>query len=192
MIYPVPLLILQLSKSTLYAWMTHGLYLNQINVSATSDRSSAQPLEWQMSKVHLFSLLSFSFSLQTVFNERSAAEGCCSDDCCGILLVKKKREKPAHPAPSPRQTNCKCVWLLSLDEKNMWLGLLVVYFLPLTFVAVAVYWGWGCVGEHNASDLYIPHCHHSSQAPFLECLEGEKGGQEHHLEFALPYNNLLL
>lgn len=35
MIYPVPLLILQLSKSTLYAWMTHELYLNQINVSAT-------------------------------------------------------------------------------------------------------------------------------------------------------------
>lgn len=59
MIYPVPLLILQLSKSTLYAWMTHGLYLNQINVSATSDRSSAQLLEWQMSKVHVFSLLSF-------------------------------------------------------------------------------------------------------------------------------------
>lgn len=35
MIYLISLLILQLSKSTLYAWMTHGLYLNQINVSVT-------------------------------------------------------------------------------------------------------------------------------------------------------------
>lgn len=66
MIYPVPLLILQLSKSALYAWMTHGLYLNQINVSATSDRSSAQPLVWQMDRARVFFLLSFSSSLQTL------------------------------------------------------------------------------------------------------------------------------
>lgn len=44
MIYPISLLILQLSKSTLYAWITHGPYHNQINVSVTEDWFSVQLL----------------------------------------------------------------------------------------------------------------------------------------------------
>lgn len=114
MIYPVPLLILQLSKSTLYAWMAHGLYLNQINVSATSDRSSAQPLEWQVSKVHVFPLLPFSSSLQTLYHERSADKACFSDDCYGILLVKRLWEaSPPTPAPvKPTLSVCgSWVWM---------------------------------------------------------------------------------
>lgn len=119
--------------------------------------------------------------------------GCCAEGCREILLVKKKWEA-SPPTPKLHQTNCKCVWLLNLDEKKNHVVNSSCCVLPATDICRCGYVMRLrlCRRTQHKWPIYaslvvtVPLRHHS-----WNTWEAEKGNQEHHLEFVLPCSNPL-
>lgn len=177
--YPILLLILQLSKTTLYAWMTHGLYLNQINVSVAWNSCSVQLLEWQMMQSRGVSLF-FLPPLPTkpLHHKRST-------DWKPVVLMADTRSYwlkmwEAWLLPlTPLQTNCMCVWqcvCVSLDEKKIVVNSSCCVF-PASDICCCC-----CVTRLRLGrrigrkwPIYLFHnCDYLSQPPFLENLKSRK------------------